>query len=64
MERYDSIEPFGFEVDLLGLTRIPNTVNKLAVNASQRIITPFFRHPLHLCSCRSMFVCCFIHSEK
>ena len=42
MERYDSIEPFGFEVDLLGLTRIPNTVNKLAVNASQRIITPFF----------------------
>ena len=33
MERDVSIEPFGFEMYVLGSTRRPPTVNKLAVTA-------------------------------
>ena len=37
-----SREPFGFEMDVLGSTRIPTVVNKLAMVVLQRIMTPSF----------------------
>ena len=42
MERDASREPFGFAMAMLGSTRKSNTVNKLAVTALQRIMTPSF----------------------
>ena len=42
MERDASIEPFGFEMYVLGSTRRPTTINKLVVTALQRIMTTSF----------------------
>ena len=43
MEIYASRESFVFEISvLLGSTRGPITVNKFAVTALQRILTPLF----------------------
>ena len=42
MEINAPIEPFGFEFDIIGSTRIPTTVNTLAVTDLQRILTPSF----------------------
>ena len=42
MERYASRESFGFEMDVLGSTRRPTTVNKLDVIVLQHIMTPLF----------------------
>ena len=39
---YDSIEPFGFAMAVLGSTRIPNTINNLAMNVLKCILTPLF----------------------
>ena len=42
IERYTSREPFGFVMAVLGSTKIPTTVNKLAMADLQRILTPSF----------------------
>ena len=42
LERCASREPFGFEMAVLGSTRRPTTVNKLAVPALRHILTPSF----------------------
>ena len=42
MERYYSREPFGFAMVVVGSTRIPTTINKLAVIALKRIMTLLF----------------------
>ena len=42
MERDASREAFGFETDMIGSTRRPTIVNKLAVILLQHIMTPLF----------------------
>ena len=42
MERDASIQPFGFAMFVLGLTRRPTTDKKLAMTNLQRIMTPSF----------------------
>ena len=42
MEIYDSREPFGFSIAVIGSTIRPTSVNKLAVIALQHIMTPSF----------------------
>ena len=42
MGRDDSGETFGFAMDVIGLTRRPTIVNKLAVIVLQCIVTPTF----------------------
>ena len=42
MERYNSIEPLSFALDVIGSTRRPTTVKKLAVTAFKPITTPLF----------------------
>ena len=42
MEIYDSREPFGFSMAVIGSTVRLTTVNKFSVIALQRIMTPSF----------------------